>query len=597
MSTDKQSGKEYYNYLLVTLFVLSIFLVQFIFRHADDNRLTSWEWTFVTVDLKLFVAVFIPGIIPAYFLSRFSFPQLRPAMFLFLLSFIISIIFWGEPEVIVDTSRYFTQAKHLEIYGIKYFIQEWGKEINAWTDLPLISFFYGLIFKFFGESRIYIQIFTTFLFSITCVTTFFIGKTLWNEDVGFLAGSLLLGIPYLFSQIPLMLTDVPAMFFLTLSIYTFIKTMEKGSIWIFISSAAIFCAVLSKYSVWMMLSVLPVIFIVYLIEEVRKSDNPSVAPHYLRGGWGGYSRLQIRNLVFRSISVAFIAGVLVAIVVLYKFDVIAYQMKFLQEYQAPGLKRWGESFVSTFLFQIHPLISLAAAYSCYEAFKKRDLKFLIIFWLILLVVLLQIRRSRYIMIIFPMLTLMASYGMQKIKNVDLRKFVAFSMIASSIVVAIMAYLPFLQRMSMVNLKNAGSYLDSVKAERIEVFTVPSTETIVNVAVAVPILDLYTEKDIYYFHNETYAPPFEEIKESPLRFTWEYKNPKYYTTPIYPPLVRRELKEGAAFVVISNGNVKSLPDHVAERSKGYWGKKVFDISDGVFGFSPVVTVYFPSTEKP
>ena len=280
MSTDKQPGKEYYSYLLVTLVVLSIFFVQFIFRHADDNRLTSWEWTFATVDLKLFVAVFILGIIPAYFLSRFSFLQLRPATFLFLLSFTASIIFWGEPEVIVDTSRYFTQAKHLEIYGIKYFIQEWGKGINAWTDMPLISFFYGLIFKFFGESRTYIQIFTTFLFSITCVTTFFIGKTLWNADVGFLAGSLLLGIPYLFSQLPLMLTDVPAMFFLTLSIYTFIKTMEKGGIWIFISSAAIFCAALSKYSAWMMLSVLPVIFIVYLIEEVRKSDNPPAAPPY-----------------------------------------------------------------------------------------------------------------------------------------------------------------------------------------------------------------------------------------------------------------------------------------------------------------------------
>jgi hypothetical protein len=597
MSTDKQSGKGSYNYLFVTLLILSVFFVQYIFRYADDNRLTSWQWVFANIDLKFFVPVLILGIIPAYILSRFSFPQLRPAMFLFLLSFTVSIIFWGEPEVIVDTSRYFTHAKHLEIYGIKYFIQEWGQGINAWTDMPLISFFYGLIFKFFGESRIYIQIFTTFLFSITCVTTFFIGKTLWNEDVGFLAGSLLLGIPYLFSQIPLMLTDVPAMFFLTLSIYTFIKTMEKGSIWIFISSAAIFCAVLSKYSAWMMLSVLPVIFIVYLIEEVQKSDNPPVAPLYLKGGWGGYSRHQIRNLVYRSISIAFIAGSLIAIVVILKFDVIDHQMKFLREYQAPGLKRWGESFVSTFLFQIHPLIFLAAAYSGYEAFKKRDLKFLIIFWLILLVILLQIRRSRYIMVIFPMLTLMASYGMQKIKNIELRRFVAFSIISSSIVVAIMAYLPFLQRMSMVNLKNAGSYLDSVKTERIEVFTVPSTETIVNVAVAVPVLDLYTEKDIYYLHDETYAPPFEEIKESPLRFTWEYKNPKYYTTPIYPPLVRRELKGDTAFVVISNGNVKSLPDYVAERSKDYWGKKVFDISDGVFGFSPVVTVYFPSNDKP
>ncbi len=193
---------------------------------------------------------------------------------------------------------------------------------------------------------------------------------------------------------------------------------------------------------------------------------------------------------------------------------------------------------------------------------------------------------------------------KRLKNAELRRFIAFSIISSSLVVAIVAYLPFLQKMNMVNLKDAGGYLDSVKAERIEVFTVPSTETIVNIAVAVPILDLYTGKDIYYSHDETYAPPFEEIKESPLRFTWEYKNPRYYSDENnIPPAVRRGgvppplQPEPLPLVIISNGNVKPLPDYVAERAKGYRGKKVFDISDGVFGFSPIVTVYLPTDENP
>jgi hypothetical protein len=420
--------------------------------------------------------------------------------------------------------------------------------------------------------------------------------------VGFLAGSLLLGIPYLFSQLPLMLTDLPAMFFLTLSIYTFIKTMEKGGIWIFISSAAIFCAVLSKYSAWMMLSVLPVIFIIYLIEDMRESEIRSQklgGPEIIRN-----PKSEIRNFIYRGISVAFIAGALVAIVVFYKFDVISHQMKFLQEYQAPGLKRWGESFVSTFLFQIHPLITLAAIYSVYEAFKKRDLKFLIPCWLIFLVVLLQIRRSRYIMIIFPMLTLMASYGMQNIKNVELRRFIAFSIISSSLVVAIMVYLPFLQRMSTVNLKDAGAYLDSIEEKGAEVFTIPSKETIVNVAVAVPMLDLFTGKDIYYNHDAAYSPSFEEIKESPLRFTWEYKNPRYYSewqknraAKTFPALGRGPLQGQTTLVIISNGDIKSLPDQVAEKINGYKEKRVFDTSEGIFGFNPVVTVYLPSIEKP
>jgi hypothetical protein len=490
----------------------------------------------------------------------------------------VSTIFWREPEVIVDTSRYFTQAKHLEIYGIKYFIQEWGKGINAWTDLPLISFFYGLIFKFFGESRIYIQIFTTFLFSMTCVITFFIGKTLWDEETGFLAGALLLGIPYLFSQIPLMLIDVPTMFFLTLSVFTFIRAIEKGGIWIGVSSIAIFCAMLSKYSTWMMLSVLPVVFLVYLVEC---RGNPLWLPRA-----GTETCPYTRTLIYRGISVTFITGLLLAIVVWLKFDVISQQIKLLQAYQAPGLRRWGESFVSTFLFQIHPLITLAAMYSVYEAFKKIDLKFLIVCWLMVLVILLQIKRSRYVMVIFPMATLMASYGMQKIKKVELKRFIAFSIISSSLVVAIVAYLPFLQKMSTVNLKNAGSYLDSIEEKRIEIFTVPSNETIVNLAVSVPILDLYTDRDIFYHYDANFSPPFEEIKESPLRFTWEYKNPGYEESPSLNHTI----------VIISNGNIKSLPDNVSEKLNGYKKVRVFDSSEGIFGFNPFVTVYLLKNGK-
>jgi hypothetical protein len=591
MAADKQSGKNYYQYLFVTFLVSAIFFAQYIFRHADDNRLTSWLWVFANVDLAFFIPVFILVLITAYILPASSLPQTSPAAVIFIVSFAAGALFWREPEVIVDTSRYFTQAKHLEIYGIEYFIRQWGHGINAWTDLPLVSFCYGLIFKFFGESRIYIQIFTTFLFSLTCVTTFLTGKILWNEEMGFYAGLLLLGIPYLFSQVPLMLTDVPTMFFLTLSVYTFIKAIEKGGVWIINSSAAVFCAVFSKYSTWMMLSVLPVIFLVYLI---ICRGNPAWLPSNRAGTqacpyW--------RALMLRGLSVALIAGLLAAVVVIYKFDVISDQIKFLREYQAPGLRRWGESFVSTFLFQIHPLITLAALYSCYEAFKKRDLKFLIVSWLIFLVVLLQIRRSRYVIVIFPMFTLMASYGLQRIRTVELRRFVTYSIICCSVVVAILAYLPFLQTTSTVNLKNAGIYLDSITGKGAEVITIPSTETIVNLAVSVPILDLYTEKNIYYSHDETYSPPFEEIKESPLRFTWEYKNPGYYEYP--------RLKNGNAagyyeqdhtLVIISNGNIRPLPDHIARRIDGRRESRVFNTSEGIFGFNPVVTVYLPATEK-
>jgi len=59
---------------------------------------------------------------------------------IFIVYFLCGIFFWRMPEVNIDASRYFTQAKHLELFGVRYFLSEWGREIHAWTDMPLIPF-------------------------------------------------------------------------------------------------------------------------------------------------------------------------------------------------------------------------------------------------------------------------------------------------------------------------------------------------------------------------------------------------------------------------------------------------------------------------
>ncbi len=274
LSSDSDSQNKTAYILIVSLLTLSVFMSLYVFRALDDNRLTSWKWVFLGVDISRIFLLLIAGIIVSYVLSRVSFPEYDPAVFLFVLSFGLGSVFWKEPEVIVDISRYFTQAKHLELYGVRYFISQWGRDINIWTDLPLMSFFYGLIFKFFGESRIYIQIFTTFLFSMTVVLTCLIGRTLWNESVGFYAGLLLLGMPYLFTQVPLMLVDVPVMFFLTLVIFAFIKAMDQGGAkMILFASIAISMAFFTKYSAWLMLSVTGAIFFVYLFSPTTENTG------------------------------------------------------------------------------------------------------------------------------------------------------------------------------------------------------------------------------------------------------------------------------------------------------------------------------------
>ncbi len=558
-------SERHLHFVLVTLLTFCTFFLLFVFRYADDNRLTSWQWAFANVNPAGFVLLLFPGIFTVYALLRFSFTERHPALFLFVSSFAISSVFWRSPEVIVDVSRYFTQAKHLEIYGIRYFLQEWGRTINAWTDLPLVPFLYGMIFRIFGEVRIYIQIFNGLLFAATTVLTYLTGKSLWDKHTGFFAGLMLLGIPFMFSQTPLMLVDVPTMFFLALSVYTFIRALKTGGIWIAVSAVAIFCAVFSKYSTWMMLSVLAIVFLVCL----SRGAKPAA-----------------RDCIVRGILVALSAGILAGIPVLLKFDVIHDQIRFLREYQMPGLKRWGESFVSTFFYQVHPFITAAALYSIYAAFKKRDLRFLIAGWLIFLVVLLQIRRSRYVMVIFPMLTLMASYGLQAIRDLEVRKYIVSCIVAASLVTAIFAYLPLLQEMGPVNLENAGRFLNSADVEKADVFTVPSEDTAVNQAVSVPALDLFTDKAVYYHYDAALSPPFEKIEKSPLRFTWEYRNPEYYYES------SDSSGKNAAIAVISNGVPLSMPDRIRRKIKGYKKARVFSASTGLFSYRPVVTIYLP-----
>lgn len=555
-----------YYFLIISFFALLVFLIQHSFRYLDDNRLTSWQWAFTDVDLIRIFLFLIIGLIVAYFLSVSSLPERIPAVFLFLASFGVSLFFIPIPEVIIDASRYFTQAKHLELYGIGYFLREWGRGIDAWTDMPLIPFLYGLVFKFLGESRLFIQFFTISLFSMTVVFTYLIGRELWNKDTGFYGGLFLLGMPYLFTQVPLMLVDVPSMFFLTLSIFAFIKALKTDGLWIIASSVATVLAILSKYSILLMLTVFVVIFLVFLEEEHN------------------YRQLLKSRILIRAIMVSLIAGAIIGFIVFFKLDVVTQQLGLLLDYQRAGLKRWGESLLSTFFYQIHPFITIGAIYSLYVAIKKRDMRYLIISWLILLILFLQIRRARYTLIVLPLFSLMASYGLEGFKDKRFKGFFSYTAVVFSIIIALFVYLPFLQKVAFVNLKDAGEFLNSKDVKAIEVITIPSEEQVLNQAVTVPLLDLFYKGNIYY-QDTNVSLPFEMIETSPLRFTWEYKTPEYYSQ------TRQWLYDETALVVIFTMHPIALSDDVVNKLNGFNRVVDFDKKTGFFRYTPFVRIYY------
>jgi len=548
------------DYLIFISAVLS-FITLFFFRSIDDNRLTSWQWVFHDlVGVKVFL-ILLAAIPIAYILSRLPFFEKNQASLLFVSSFIFSSLFWGIPELIIDASRYFTQAKYLKEFGIVYFFKEWGKEIFSWTDMPLIPLIYGLVFKLFGEERIYIQIFNSLCFSTSVIITYSIGKTLWDRSVGFYGGLLIMGIPYIYTQVPLMLVDVPTMFFFLVASFSFIKALREGGLWLILSPFLILFAIFTKYSVLVMLSLFPVILVTHILEG---SKNTGL-------------------LLTRTFYILFPLLILLGAVILVKSDVFLEQLRLLYDYQRPGLRRWKEGFISTFLFQTHPFISLLAFYSLFRALKKKESSYLIIVWLVLLVFVLQIKRIRYLIVIFPMLTLMASYGLQTLKEPQTRRFLVLSLVASSLIISVFGYMPFLKQNSMVNLKKAGEFINTLSVEKVEVIPIPSYPSILDLKTIVPLLDLYIKNKTLIYKGEVSSQGDSSVLLSPLRFTYEYKMPPFYKDDSF-------ISKKRCIVVVRDKADGGIPKNI-EKGIDRYIRRDFSTTDNVFTFQVVVYVFY------
>ncbi|HEY6004626.1 MAG TPA: glycosyltransferase family 39 protein [Anaeromyxobacter sp.] len=542
--------------LLASTLAVGAVAVPYLLRGLDDNRLTSWSWVFGARDPAVLFALVMAAAAAAHAVAA-ALPARRAEAVLFLCAFGAGAAFWSEPEPIVDAARYFTQAKHLELYGPVRFLREWGREVPAWTDLPLVPFLYGIALRLSGESRLALQAFTTLLFAGTAVLTCRIGKMLWDEETGFAAGAFLLAMPYLLAQVPLALVDVPTAFFLALATYASLRALERGgAAGVLLAGLTVFLALASKYSAWLLLSVLPVAAVV-----------PGVASR--------------RRRLAVAAKILLVAAALAALAALPRREVYARQLALLLGYQAPGLRRWGESFLSTFVFQVHPFVTAAAIASAWLAARRRDARWVIAAWPVLLLVTLGVRRARYLLPAFPMLGLMAAYGLQAIRAAGTRRAVLACAVLSSLAVGLYGYLPFLKGTSAMNLRRAGEYLDGLPENRVEVMTAFRPDAEVNPAVSVPILDLFTAKPLAYRDEGIPRPSGRRAEESTLRFTWELGVAAWYAQPA---------ETGTAAVAVVTDGVAPFPPRVSARLQDLVLDRTFDADDGVFEHVTQVRVY-------
>jgi len=209
---------------------------------------------------------------------------------------------------------------------------------------------------------------------------------------------------------------------------------------------------------------------------------------------------------------------------------------------------------------------------------------LIVCWMVLLLMVLDVRRIRYVIPALPMLALMAAYGMPEVGNPRITRHLVSCAVVSALVTAIFGYLPFLTTTSAANLKAAGEYLNTLNGQRVEVIVLPQRRSVVNPMVAVPILDLFTAKDIVLAKARPGIARPVSIETSPVRFTWEALPARYPGAVVAGP------SSTAAVVVISDGNDRPVPEPALKGIARHDPIKTFALSDRVFRYKTVVAVY-------
>jgi len=508
-------------YFLIGFSILISYYLLYIFRHVDKTVLVDWGSVFYynNVNIYYILSILAIAISIGFIISKITinipFDEEKFHIFvLFLSGLIIGSFFWNIPEINPDAIRYITQASYLEEYGIFAFFNDWGHEFFVWTDFPSIPFFYGIIFRYLGEYREYIQIFNTILFSLTSVLTYKISKTLWNKEIGLYSGFLLMSFPFLLSQIPLTLVDIPQMFLTTLSIYLILRVFDNKYFSIPASTALFFTAYTKITSIMV---ILPVFFILLINYRSILKD------------W------------YRWVFTIFFSGLLVFSFFFWKMDVIISQLNFLLNMNTENIV--SESPVM-YIFQIGTFVILLALFSVIVAYKKNDTNYIILIaWVIIPFLIFSNTRIRYMIPVFPGIAIMASLSLSTISVNSVKKFLFYSLVLTSIVFTIISYIPYEENFTNRNVKDAAEFTNDLDIPDIQLFLDFSENHRHTPEPFVSLFDFYSHKRIIYSDENKYYP----TEDYSTTFTSVYELPSFY----YDNKLKTISKNNPIIVIISD----------------------------------------------
>lgn len=213
------------------------------------------------------------------------------AVAVFILSFVLRFML-REHGFWIDEGRALMTGKNI-LLGNGMRVSSWGKYMGLH---PFV--FYSLIafaMLFFGITAKAGMAVVLTLGSLTCVLAFLIGKELFNTYAGIAAAAFLAVSPIHIFLSNRIITDVPVTFFVTLTLYFFVRTEMRDETWSFYATfIAAGLAILTKFSGFILL---PALFFYYLHKERKQLFVKRQYWISLVTVLGLYSTWEIRNLI------------------------------------------------------------------------------------------------------------------------------------------------------------------------------------------------------------------------------------------------------------------------------------------------------------
>ncbi|MBW2602834.1 MAG: glycosyltransferase family 39 protein [Deltaproteobacteria bacterium] len=372
---------------------------------------------------------------------KIEFEKVFPFLFslIILTGFLIRYSFIGHESLWPDEALYLFIAKNLSLNPLKI-IDESGK--TFFKNPPLFMYLLSFVFRLIGGTSIKIAHLVTVLMDTgTIILIGYIGSCLYNKKVGLLSAALLAVNPLHVWISTRILTDVPLVFFIYLSLYFLIR--QKDAFFYLFS----FLSVATKYPA-------APIFVLPFINKKTISNSPR-------------SWLIIYLLVI-SVIICMIS---------FRFNIQNHWMSYFTGFI--GLPDFKEIYKESIFF-IDPVVCILFLIGVGTALKHKDFS-PILMWVIIFgtarffLPWVAFRVSRYSLPLYPAVLMFAAYGgltsFSFLKEKMLDRTILLTLVFSSILVYVIAIYSIrgyavtdINNQTFVGYKEAGAFLTKQNGE-------------------------------------------------------------------------------------------------------------------------------------